>query len=138
MYREIVQTLSKEQIDALQEMGIARSIVSNWKHGKRLPTRPQTIMLSKVCGVDPMELEKELMLLETPEDQRDLFKRLVGLAASICLISGALTAPGNSYANQRVSSGSTQGNIYTSWKVCLIRLGQLLALIRRLNTPLTC
>lgn len=100
MYRELVQNLSKEQIDKLQAQGVARSIVSNWKHDKRLPTRPQTVLLAQVCNVDPMELEKELMLMETPPEQRDLFKRLMGVAASVFLIVGMVGAPGNTNADQ--------------------------------------
>ena len=117
MYRELVQQLSKEQIDALQEMGVARSIVSNWKHGKRLPTRPQTIMLSTVCNVDAMTLERELMLMESAPEHRDLFKRLVGLAMSLFLVFGILTEPEHNDINQGLGTSPDAPAEYTSSKV---------------------
>lgn len=82
MYLDLVKNLKKEQIDALEEAGVARSIVSNWKHGKRIPTRPQTLLLARVCNVNAMELEKELMLLEATPEQRAFFQKLLKIPAT--------------------------------------------------------
>lgn len=138
MYRELVQNLSKEQIDELQKQGIARSIVSNWKHDKRLPTRPQTILLADVCKVDPMELERELMLMETPPEQRDLFKRLMGVAASVFLVFGMLGAPSDANADQGSRPLTRGGNVLHIVESMSYRLGRMLALFRRLKRPIPC
>lgn len=68
MYAEILETLSTNDRKALAAAGVPSSRVSEWRSGFRLPTRPQVLALAKVKGVDYIELEKELMAIETEKE----------------------------------------------------------------------
>ena len=68
MYAELLQTLSTNDRKALAAAGVPSSRVSEWRAGFRLPTRPQVLALAKVKGVDYIELEKELMAIETEKE----------------------------------------------------------------------
>lgn len=97
MFTELVKSLTKEEIDELVTLGIARSTVSAWRTGKRLPTRPQTVHLAQVKHVDVIKLEAELMLMEAAPEQRDLFRRILseaGAAVAVWLLAfGLIYAP---------------------------------------------
>lgn len=68
MYAELLETLSTNDRKALAAAGVPSSRVSEWRSGFRLPTRPQVLALAKVKGVDYIELEKELMAIETEKE----------------------------------------------------------------------
>lgn len=87
MYREVVEALTKQQIDELEKRGIVRSTVSAWKHGKRSPTLPQAKVLAIVAMVSFSDLVEELAELEATPEQRSFFRATVakGLAASFAL-----------------------------------------------------
>lgn len=116
MYRELVKNLTKEQIDALEKRGVARSTVSNWKHGKRLPTRPQAIHLAQVTGVEVMDLERELMVLESAPEQREQFLKLLKVPASAIasaiLVLGMFGTPEKANADNDLRAKETGGVIY--------------------------
>lgn len=85
MYVALLDSLTSADRKELAERGVPSSRISEWKTGFRFPTRPQTLALAEVKRVDYMELERELMLLETQEEakkkpsMRDLLARVMGL-----------------------------------------------------------
>ncbi|CAN7629056.1 hypothetical protein [Acidovorax delafieldii] len=70
MYAELIENLTAEDRKALAEQGVPSSRVSEWKTGFRVPTRPQALALASVKGVDYMELEKELVMIEATEEAK--------------------------------------------------------------------
>ena len=82
MYAEILESLTAADRKALAERGVPSSRVSEWRTGFRVPTRPQVLALADLKGVDPMALEKELMVIETEREAKEkpmmqeLLKRL--------------------------------------------------------------
>lgn len=100
MFQELINGLTQEQKQELITRGIPQPRLSDWKRGKRLPTRTQVLILADVTKHDPLEIEAEIMLMETPPEQRDLFKRLMGVAASVFLVLGMFGAPSNANADQ--------------------------------------
>lgn len=64
MFAELIKDLTTEDRKALAERGVPSSRVSEWKTGFRLPTRPQVLALADLKGLDPMQLEKEIVLIE--------------------------------------------------------------------------
>jgi hypothetical protein len=62
-----------EQIDAnatreLASLGVPAARVTDWRKGRRLPTRPQALALAHVTKCDFDELERELTALEAAKD----------------------------------------------------------------------
>jgi hypothetical protein len=84
MYAELLENLTVNDRKALAERGVPSTRVSEWRTGFRLPTRPQVLALAEVKGVDYIELERELMALETEKEAAkkpallDLMKRVMG------------------------------------------------------------
>lgn len=68
MYLQALKTLSAQDIHALAAKGVPQTRVSEWKRGKRLPTRTQALALATVAGLDFGKLEYELALMETRKD----------------------------------------------------------------------
>jgi hypothetical protein len=68
MYAELIESLTTNDRKALAEAGVPSSRVSEWRTGFRFPTRPQVLALAKVKGVDYIELERELMFMETEKE----------------------------------------------------------------------
>jgi len=65
MYAELIENITPDDRKALADKGVPSSRISEWKSGLRFPTRPQVIALATVKKIDYIELERELMLLET-------------------------------------------------------------------------
>ena len=82
MFAELIKDLTTEDRKALAERGVPSSRVSEWKTGFRLPTRPQVLALADLKGLDPMQLEKEIVLIEMEKEaqekpmMRELLERL--------------------------------------------------------------
>lgn len=82
MYAEILESLTASDRKALAERGVPSSRVSEWKTGFRVPTRPQALALADLKGIDPMTLERELMVIEAEKEAKgkpmflDLIDRL--------------------------------------------------------------
>lgn len=68
MYIDLINNLTAEDRRALALRGVPSTRVSEWKTGLRLPTRPQAIALAEVKGVDALQLETELVLIETEKE----------------------------------------------------------------------
>ncbi len=85
MYAELIETLSTNDRKALAARGVPNSRISEWRTGLRFPTRPQVLALADVKGVDYIELEKELMAIETEKEamkkpeMRQLLTGVMGL-----------------------------------------------------------
>lgn len=83
MYVELIKNLSTNDRKALVDRGVPNARVSEWRTGLRLPTRPQAIALAEVAGVDYIELETELVRIETEKEaerkpeMRELLQRFV-------------------------------------------------------------
>lgn len=112
MFYELVQNLKKEDIDALERMGVARARVSEWRKKRGLPSRRAVIALAAVTGVDVMELEREVMLLETEPAQLDLFRKLAGVAAGMILILGMGFPAEKANANNDLAKPHGSAEIY--------------------------
>ena len=65
MYIDLINNLSAEDRRALANRGVPSTRVSEWVTGLRLPTRTQAVALAQVKGVDALQLETELVLIET-------------------------------------------------------------------------
>lgn len=82
-YHDLVVSLSARQRDELESRGIPKSRVSEWKHGHRLPTRPQAAHLADVTGYSFLELERELTELEAKAEDRPLLRTILGKAVAV-------------------------------------------------------
>lgn len=71
MYAELLENLTTADRKALAERGVPSSRVSEWKTGFRVPTRPQVLALADLKGLDPMELERELVLIEAEKEAQE-------------------------------------------------------------------
>ncbi|MES2092111.1 MAG: hypothetical protein V4532_19335 [Pseudomonadota bacterium] len=115
MFSEIVKNLSTEQIDKLEQLGVARARVSEWRKGKGIPSRKAVLLLAQVSGQNPMELEAEIMLMEAAPEQRATFRQMIkaaGVAASIAIITIAGTIlPSDANATPHIQ-GVDKGALY--------------------------
>ncbi len=68
MYLDLINNLTTADRKALAERGVPNARVSEWRTGLRLPTRPQALALADVTNMDPMTLEKELVLIEAEKE----------------------------------------------------------------------
>lgn len=68
MYAELIKNLTTNDRKALADMGVPNARVSEWRTGLRLPTRPQMLALAEVKGVNYIELETELIAIETEKE----------------------------------------------------------------------
>lgn len=82
MYADLISNLTTADRKALADRGVPNARVSEWRTGLRLPTRPQALALAEVTNIDPMALEKELVLIEAEKEaatkptMRELIDRL--------------------------------------------------------------
>jgi ribosomal protein L32 len=82
MFQQALATLSSSDIHALAAKGVPHTRVSEWKKGKRLPTRTQALALSMVKQLDFGKLEYELAMIEAEKDAG----RNAGFAALIAQV----------------------------------------------------
>ncbi len=68
MYAALINNLTTADRKALADRGVPNGRISEWRTGFRLPTRAQVLALADVTNVDPMELEKELVLIEAEKE----------------------------------------------------------------------
>ncbi|MFM2276391.1 MAG: hypothetical protein RL211_2263 [Pseudomonadota bacterium] len=68
MFLQAIEKLSAADIHALATMGVPNARVTDWKKGRRIPTRAQTLALATVAGIDFDSLERELTWIETTKD----------------------------------------------------------------------
>lgn len=68
MYADLIKNLTTNDRKALADMGVPNARVSEWRTGLRLPTRPQMLALAEVKGVSYIELETELIVIETEKE----------------------------------------------------------------------
>lgn len=104
MFKELIEGLTKEQMQRLKELGVPQPRVSEWRYGKGLPSRRAVLALAEVTGADAMELEREVMALEIKPEDRAIFSRVLGartaaLGAAI-LSLGLMGTPSNANADQ--------------------------------------
>lgn len=125
MFKELISELTPEQMRQLKEFGVPHTRVSEWRHGKGLPSRRAVLALAEVTGADAMELEREVMALEIKPEDRAIFSRVLGArtaALSLAILSlgmGAMPSDANAHRGlQPMGRGST---FYTSWSVCIRR-----------------
>lgn len=90
MFHDLIARLTIEQKRELMARGIPQPRLSDWKSGKRLPTRQQVLVLAEVVGMDPLAIEAEVMLLETPPGEREHYKgflsRMSGAVLSLMFL----------------------------------------------------
>lgn len=81
LYELALSRLDANKRKELAARGVQRSRVSEWIGGLRLPTRAQALVLADVAGVNWIELEAELSLMEA---ERELSPALrAGLAEKL-------------------------------------------------------
>lgn len=104
MFKELIEGLTKEQMQRLKELGVPQPRVSEWRHGKGLPSRRAVLALAEVTGADAMELEREVMALEIKPEDRAIFSRVLGArtaALGVAILSlGMMVTPSNANADQ--------------------------------------
>lgn len=71
MFFERISSLTPDDVRRLTAAGIPASRVSNWKHRKRLPTRPQTLVLCTVLDLNFDKVNRELTEIEATEDAKE-------------------------------------------------------------------
>lgn len=71
MFFEALDKLTPDQVRQLAAAGIPASRISNWKHRKRLPTRPQTLVFCTVLGLNFDKVNREITEIEAAEDAKD-------------------------------------------------------------------
>lgn len=125
MFKELIDGLTKEQMQRLKELGVPQPRVSEWRHGKGLPSRRAVLALAEVTGADAMELEREVMALEIKPEDRAAFSRVLGArtaALGVAILSlGMLGTPSNANAHGGLQPIKNADTVYTSWSVCIRR-----------------
>lgn len=125
MFKELIEGLTKEQMQRLKELGVPQPRVSEWRHGKGLPSRRAVLALAEVTGADAMELEREVMALEIKPKDRAIFTRVLGArtaALGVAFLSlGMLGTPSNANAHGGLQPIKQAVTVYTSWIVSLRR-----------------
>lgn len=108
-YNDLVHSLNAAQRMELQRRGIAPSRVSEWKAGRRLPTRPQAAHLADVTGYSYLQLERELAELEAKAEDRPALRAILGKAVAagvavmlaICGVVGSAQLAGPNALSRR-------------------------------------
>lgn len=70
MFLQTLEKLSAADVHALATKGVPNARVSDWRKGRRIPTRPQALALAVVAGIDFDELNRELTMIEAKEDAK--------------------------------------------------------------------
>lgn len=82
MFQQCLAKIDANATRDLASFGVPAARVTDWRKGRRLPTRPQALALAHVTGMDFSELERELTTLEAEKDAEknsgvaNLMKRL--------------------------------------------------------------
>lgn len=118
MFKELISELTPEQMRQLKEFGVPHTRVSEWRHGKGLPSRRAVLALAEVTGADAMELEREVMALEIKPEDRAIFSRVLGArtaALGVAILSlGMLGTPSNANAHGGLQPITHAVTVYTS------------------------
>jgi len=139
MFQDLIANLTTEQKRELMARGIPQPRISDWKRGVRLPTRTQVLLLAEVVGVDPLTIEAEVMLLETPPGEREHYKgflsRMSGAVLTLMILILGMGFPAKkANADNGLRTLHSVPAKYTSWKVSLALLWSILARRSRLVT----
>ena len=131
MFQDLIANLTMDQKRELMARGIPQPRISDWKNGKRLPTRPQVLLLAEVVGVDPLTIEAEVMLLETPPGEREHYKgflsRMSGAVLTLMFLILGMGLPAEkANADNGLRTLHSVAAKYTSWKVSLTLLLSML------------
>ena len=68
MFQQLVRGLTATDIHALAARGVPHTRVSEWRAGRRIPTRSQAVALATVAGISFDKLERELAEMELAKD----------------------------------------------------------------------
>ena len=68
MFQQCLQKIDANATRELASLGVPAARVTDWRKGRRLPTRPQALALAHVTHADFNELERELAGLEAAKD----------------------------------------------------------------------
>lgn len=68
MFFEKLNDLSPEDVRRLTAAGIAAPRISEWKRGKRLPTRTQTLVFCTVMDLNFDKVNREITEVEAKKD----------------------------------------------------------------------
>lgn len=68
MFHDCLTQIDANATRELAALGVPGARVSDWRAGRRLPTRPQALALAHVMRLDFDELERELTALEAAKD----------------------------------------------------------------------
>lgn len=68
MFYEALEKLSADDVRRLTAAGVAAARVSEWRHKKRLPTRPQTLVFCTVMGLNFDKINREITEIEAQKD----------------------------------------------------------------------
>jgi hypothetical protein len=79
MFTETLTALSHEQKTELYRRRVTPQLLSDWKHGRRLPTEVQVADLADVTGAPWETLQREIAVMRAPVHRRAEIARIVGL-----------------------------------------------------------
>lgn len=68
MFQQCLAKIDANATRELASLGVPAARVTDWRKGRRLPTRPQALALAHVTDSDFNELERELATLEAAKD----------------------------------------------------------------------
>ena len=94
VFQTLMTELTRPQRAKLHEFGLSPQVITDMKHGRRLPTEVQVIAIAEACNVDRHKLQDEIALLRATPEQRKLLERVMGKArgAVVMLICGVSVA----------------------------------------------
>lgn len=98
MLLQVISLLTAEQKRALDNAGISRQLVSDWRKERRLPTEPQAVILAGIAGANVAELQADIAMSRATPEQRPLVaavlkKALAGVVATLCFGQSAVVPP---------------------------------------------
>ena len=82
MFAELIAALSHDQKTELYRRRVTPQLLSDWKHGRRLPTEVQVADLADISGMPWEDLQREIAVLRAPVHRRAEIARIVGLKRS--------------------------------------------------------
>jgi hypothetical protein len=68
MFQQCLNKIDANATRELASLGVPAARVTDWRKGRRLPTRPQALALAHVTKTDFNELERELASMEAEKD----------------------------------------------------------------------
>lgn len=142
MFKELIDGLTREQMKQLKELGVPQPRVSEWRHGRGVPSRRAVLALAEVTGADAMEIEREVMALELKPEEKAIFSRVLKVPAGVLSVAflavGMIGAPRDANADQGSQPLTRGGNVLHIVESMSYRLGRMLALFRRPKRPIPC